>query len=501
MVDVDNSKQIDTLKSLNSINLKHDDLDESILSEMAVVTEALSITLDQAKEIAHSFDVEIQQAIEQRSAGIDFKKSPNVSDNSIAAIDACSSAFPRGTETGFVFSIDFGGSNLRAVAIELLGNGNSKVTEKKSNLRVPLPDRPKGLLDKNTTASQLFDTIADTVRLLVEEVGENTQASHNLAFTFSFPIKQNSIESGTLITWTKEFETGCSTNDPVVGQDVGMLMNQAFKRCGLPLTKVCCLINDTVGTMLSAGYTANVTTKGARVGVILGTGFNIAFMDKVAPELGYQGSIINLECGNFNKLSKIRTLVDEEVDFYSNCRGQQWAEKMISGLYIGELCRLFIVRVFQQRCTKGCFVRNCFDAADAAAIYNDKTKKYTITREILKKNFDWDMTDIQKLRVVYKIVCLVFNRSATLAAILTYVTCQRSKFVQRALGGCTVGIDGSLYILNPKYQTTYQKTVQRLLNLRADLVGFFIATDGSGKGAAIMAACEGNKTSENNLPL
>lgn len=46
-----------------------------------------------------------------------------------------------------------------------------------------------------------------------------------LGFTFSFPVKQEGLNKGTLIKWTKGFHaTG------VVGKDVVQMLNEAFQR-------------------------------------------------------------------------------------------------------------------------------------------------------------------------------------------------------------------------------------------------------------------------------
>lgn len=46
-----------------------------------------------------------------------------------------------------------------------------------------------------------------------------------LGFTFSFPMSQSSLSSGTLVQWTKGFE-----NCGVVGEDVAVLLNKALSR-------------------------------------------------------------------------------------------------------------------------------------------------------------------------------------------------------------------------------------------------------------------------------
>ena len=47
-----------------------------------------------------------------------------------------------------------------------------------------------------------FNSIASTLKNFIEREGDEGRA---LGFTFSFPVRQFSITSGSLIRWTKEF--------------------------------------------------------------------------------------------------------------------------------------------------------------------------------------------------------------------------------------------------------------------------------------------------------
>lgn len=51
-----------------------------------------------------------------------------------------------------------------------------------------------------------------------------------LGFTFSFPVLQTTINSGTLIAWTKGFDS-----PGVVGQDPAALLQDAFHRQNIPV--------------------------------------------------------------------------------------------------------------------------------------------------------------------------------------------------------------------------------------------------------------------------
>lgn len=81
-----------------------------------------------------------------------------------------------------------------------------------------------------------------------------------LGFTCSFPTEQTAVDSGTLITWSKDFAAS-----DVVGHDVVTLLQQQLSERGIGLV-VRALANDTVGTMAAAAYRFPDTA----MGVILG---------------------------------------------------------------------------------------------------------------------------------------------------------------------------------------------------------------------------------------
>ena len=76
---------------------------------------------------------------------------------------------------------------------------------------------------KTSTQERLFDFIADCLKNFITEQKLTTKLP--LGFTFSFPVKQTSLISGTLIRWTKDFDA-----DGTVGEDVVLLLRDAVKR-------------------------------------------------------------------------------------------------------------------------------------------------------------------------------------------------------------------------------------------------------------------------------
>jgi hexokinase len=121
---------------------------------------------------------------------------------------------------------------------------------------------------------ELFDFIVDVLAKFVATEGEDFHLppgrQRELGFTFSFPVKQLSLSSGTLINWTKGFSIDDTVDKDVVGELV-----KAMERVGLDML-VAALVNDTIGTLAGGRY----TNPDVVVAVILGTGTNAAYVER-----------------------------------------------------------------------------------------------------------------------------------------------------------------------------------------------------------------------------
>lgn len=103
--------------------------------------------------------------------------------------------------------------------------------------------------------------------------------------------------------------------------------------------------------MLSAAYERPKSLPACMMGMILGTGLNGCYYQPNANDYGYIGNIINTEVGGFDK-DLPWNIIDIEVDFASTNPGRQRLEKMISGMYLPELCRRLVIKVFQSEAPK-----------------------------------------------------------------------------------------------------------------------------------------------------
>lgn len=121
---------------------------------------------------------------------------------------------------------------------------------------------------------------------------------------------------------------------------------------GVPI-QLTALINDTTGTLMASAY----TDPSMRIGCIFGTGCNAAYVENCGsiPKLDHMGlpddmpMAINCEWGAFDNEHRIlpRTKYDIIIDEESPRPGQQAFEKMIAGLYLGEIFRLTLLDLFE----------------------------------------------------------------------------------------------------------------------------------------------------------
>lgn len=376
-------------------------------------------------------------------------------ESSLKMISSHINILPRGDEEGVFFAVDLGGTNLRVLRVTL-GSATPIIRE----YREAIPAR---VISADAKADDLFDFIALACSNLATDLSPESLPIP-LGFTFSFAVTQSSIKSGNLIEWTKGFATqGCVGNDPAV------LLQSALVRLNLPLV-VEALCNDTVGTLMANAYQKK--SKDCRIGVILGTGTNAAYSDPSEDDL-----IINIEWGGFDKLPR-KTVYDEEVDRASGNPGRQLLEKLVSGLYLGEVARLAALDALKNKPVST--ILQCpgsIETADLSYLlagdenYVSKSNLSSLTKS--------------ELNVLAAISGAVLDRSAAVAAaVLAGVIHKATKGMGKLRS--EVGIDGSLFTKGHKYKERLLGHLKRFYPDEEITLDF--SEDGSGMGAALVAA-------------
>lgn len=388
-------------------------------------------------------------------------------------------SLPNGTERGKFLALDLGGTNFRVLLVVL--DGPLVDIESKTYL---IPQQV--MLG---TGAQLFDHVAHCVANFIAMHGLERETSLNLGFTFSFPLMQDGLASARLSKWTKGFRC-----EGVIGKDVCLLLKQALQKCTNVDINVVAVINDAVGTLMSAAH----SDRNCEIGLILGTGCNACYMENLdevetlnLDDDGPNQVIINTEWGAFGDngcLDFIRTEYDRELDTYSINPGKQLVEKMIGGMYLGEIVRLTL-----ERLTSECLIfqgvdlecdlfnRGKFYTKYLSEIESDRGEFFENTKMILEE-IGIDNYTLEDCKIVKYVCALVSARASFLvsAGIASLINCLKRPDI-------TVAVDGSLYRFHPRFHNLMSLKIYELVN-PAYKFKLALSHDGSGKGAALVAA-------------
>eukprot|EP00002_Diphylleia_rotans_P008241 TRINITY_DN1797_c0_g2_i1.p1 TRINITY_DN1797_c0_g2~~TRINITY_DN1797_c0_g2_i1.p1 ORF type:complete len:446 (+),score=119.15 TRINITY_DN1797_c0_g2_i1:85-1422(+) len=389
----------------------------------------------------------------------------------------------RGTEQGSYLALDLGGTNFRVFFVSLK---DGAVVENQSKSFVVHQDAMKGV------SSDLFDFLADCVKEFLADLGVSGQA-FKLGFTFSFPVLQSSVNRGSLIAWTKGFDV-----EGVVGRDVVELLLESFQRKGLQID-VSALVNDTVGTMAACSYGDTDCV----IGLILGTGSNACYMEDFSslPESRRETpTIINMEWGAFDHAENAvlpLTECDKHLDTHSVHPGTQAFEKMISGMYLGEIARLFLRKLIASNhlllghSTHILNIPYLFETEYMSRIAGDQTAELSGVQEFLQSVLEYPSGGTLEDRKVISQVCqLVSTRAARLSVAGLVAVLEHMGVVGKK---CTIAVDGSVYEKYPGFQDAMHTAFVELLGEEnASLISLKLSKDGSSVGAAIIAAITSN---------
>lgn len=388
---------------------------------------------------------------------------------------------PNGKERGKFLSLDLGGTNFRVIVMEL-------TDEKEFLMDSKIYAIPIAIM--RGTGEGLFDHIAECLSDFVHD-----REIHNeqlpLGFTFSFPCSQEGLAKAHLVKWTKGF---CCSG--VEGEDVCEMLREALARRGDVKIELCAILNDTTGCLMSCAW----KEPRCRIGLILGTGTNACYQEELEDIgtinqdefVGQKHMLINTEWGAFGdngELDFIITKWDKNVDEMSVNPGKQIFEKMISGMYMGELIRQVLVDLMKDDLIFfGCnrdkvLERGSFFTRFASEIESDPVGNYTRAKACLVElEIDPDtVTDEDCSALRY--VCEIISRRASFMA-SAGITALLKKMDYKDV---VIAIDGSLFRYHPHFKNVMQSRISQLMGIdyKFDLM---LSEDGSGRGAALVAA-------------
>ncbi|XP_068168068.1 hexokinase-2 [Antennarius striatus] len=431
----------------------------------------LILTSEQLQEVKKRISEGIVQGLSKKSH----------EEASIKMLPTYVTSTPDGTEHGDFLALDLGGSNFRVLLVQVHGGRKHKV-----NMHQKIYNIPQETM--HGKGEELFDHIVSCISDFLEYVGMRG-ASLPMGFTFSFPCRQLKLDQGILLKWTKGFKaSGCE------GQDVITLLKDAVRRRQEFDLNFVAVVNDTVGTMMTCGY----EDPNCEVGLIVGTGTNVCYMEEMRNiELveGDDGRMcVNMEWGAFGdngELDDFCTGFDHIVDDCSNNPGKQRYEKMISGMYLGEIVRNVLIDfttkglLFRGKMSERLKTRGIFETKFLSQIESDRLAMRQVRSILQHLGLTGSTCDDS---VLVKEVCRVVSRRAAqlcgagLAAVVDKIRENRN-LNQISI---TVGVDGTLYKTHPHFSRIMQETLKNLAPQCE--VTFQKSEDGSGKGAALITA-------------
>ncbi|KAF2108612.1 hexokinase-domain-containing protein [Lophiotrema nucula] len=464
------------------------DVPSDLLDQINRLEELFTVPTDKLKAITDHFVSELTKGLTEEGGSIPMNPTWCM-------------GFPDGYETGTFLALDMGGTNLRVCEITLTEEkGEFDIIQSKYKM-------PEEL--KTGTADELWGYVADCLQQFIEyHHGDEELDQLPLGFTFSYPATQDYIDHGVLQRWTKGFDI-----DGVEGQDVVPPFEAALAERGVPI-KLTALINDTTGTLIASAYTDTEM----KIGCIFGTGCNAAYMENCGsiPKLAHMKldpdhpMAINCEWGAFDNEHQVlpRTPYDIIIDKESPRPGQQAFEKMLAGLYLGEIFRLVLLDLHQNPDCKifegqdvGLLDKPySLDASFLSAIEEDPFENLSETHDLFQNKLGIKATK-PELELSHRLAVLIGTRAARLSACGVAAICKKKGWDK-----AHVGADGSVFNKYPHFKVRGAQALKEILGWpagkgkgRGDPVEILPAEDGSGVGAALIAALTLKRVQEGNV--
>ncbi len=176
-------------------------------------------------------------------------------------------------------------------------------------------------------------------------------------------------------------------------------------------------------------------------------------------------------------------IYDHELDQASHNAGMQHLEKMVSGMYLGELSR----RIILEMITKG-LIFSMANLSSFSGEYTLHAKHLSLVANGSDFFEDFGLRSVSETdRSAIKEICrIVSTRSARIAgtAIAAVVTWMDS-FLE---SDHTIAIDGALFERYPGYRNYMEDILRELFEERAEKIRLKLVKDGSGIGSAVSGA-------------
>ena len=340
--------------------------------------------------------------------------------------------------------LDAGGTNLRGGTVSFpTGSTEAKIEHLE-----------KGTMP-GTSEYVAPDAFYDTFAAHLERT-KPFAADPAVGFCFSYACEAAPDGDAKLLHWTKQIQA-----PEIVGQWIG---SELKKRLSFVPSRLL-VLNDTVTTLLAGKACEKPGQRfSAYIGFILGTGTNVAYVQKTAgiaklPAGDYPAEmIINSESGGFSKIAQSK--FDQSMDAQSLDKGCQVFEKMISGAYLGAIG----LEIFKAAAKAGFFseaaAKQVMALPDLESMHLDNfCAKFDNGKPNPLDNVFAAANDAATAR---RLATPVFERAAILTAIHLAAFIVKTGGATDKSAPVSVGVDGSTY--HKTRAVSFPKIVQHELD-------------------------------------
>ncbi|WJX89396.1 hexokinase [Trifolium repens] len=393
-------------------------------------------------------------------------------------------SLPNGEEEGFFYGVNLQGTNMLMLCARLGGKDKPISGLHREEISVP-----NAVLAG--TSQEIIDFVATEIanfvsaHALAENEEDAPTKKKKLGFTLSYPIDKS-------MPFTTTTFQQKNTNDPV-RKGLVKDLSRALKKHGMKM-HVFAPVDDTIGGLAGGRY----YNKDNVAAITLGMSTNAAYVEpaqesELAESPNSNELIISMEWGNFRSSHLPLTPFDTSLDAESSNQGSGTFEKLISGMYLGEIVRLVLLKMAQETALFGSNVPPklmtpySLRSPDMAAMHQDTSEDREVVYEKLNEVFGITSSSQMARELVAEVCDIVTERGARLAGAGIVSIIKKLGRIENKKS--VVIVEGGLYEHYRIFRNYLHSSVWEMLgNDLSDNVIIEHSHGGSGTGALFLAA-------------
>ncbi|MED6222312.1 hypothetical protein PIB30_063133 [Stylosanthes scabra] len=269
-------------------------------------------------------------------------------------------------------------------------------------------------------------------------------------------------------------------------------LNQALKNLGTKM-HIFALVDETIGGLAGGRYYNRDSVAAITLAMRTNAAYTEPSEDPYSTEM-----VISMEWGNFRSPHLPLTSFDTRLDSESTNPGSGIFEKLISGMYLGEIARLVLLKLAQETGLFGSKVppnlmtAYALSSPDMAAMHQDTSEDREIVGEMLNDIFGIDNSSLLARELVAEVCDIVTERGARLAGAGIIGIIKKLDRIENRKSVVTV--EGGLYEHYRIFRNYLHSSVWQMLGKDfSDNVIVEHSHGGTGTGALFLAAAHTHK--------